>query len=99
MKSLLGAAITWTFYDGSRHFILGSRMSAGCGRWSSVSIRCCSGASFESWIKELWPVQHDLIANDGKTSRRTHDKPKGFKALHTLSAYATNARLVGRHRR
>ena len=29
----------------------------------------------------------------GKTARRTHDKRKGLKALHTLSAYATNARL------
>jgi predicted transposase YbfD/YdcC len=35
-----------------------------------------------------------LIAIDGKTSRRTHDKSKGLKALHTLSAYATNARLT-----
>jgi predicted transposase YbfD/YdcC len=52
------------------------------------------GSCFESWIKELWPGRHDLIAIDGKTSRRTHDKRKGLKALHTLSAYATNARLV-----
>jgi hypothetical protein len=29
---------------------------------------------FASWIKELWPDRHDLIAIDGKTSRRTHDK-------------------------
>jgi len=33
-------------------------------------------------------------AIDGKTARRTHDKRKGLKALHTLSAYATNARLT-----
>jgi len=52
------------------------------------------GRCFESWIKELWPDRHDLIAIDGKTSRRTHDKRKGLKALHTLSAYASNARLV-----
>lgn len=52
------------------------------------------GQCFESWIKALWPDRHDLIAIDGKTSRRTHDKSKGLKALHTLSAYATNARLV-----
>ena len=38
--------------------------------------------------------QHDFIAIDGKTARRTHDKSKGLKALHTLSAYATNARLT-----
>src|SRR5208282_243527 len=49
---------------------------------------------FESWTAALWPERHDLIAIDGKTSRRTHDKRKGLKALHTLSAYATNARLV-----
>jgi predicted transposase YbfD/YdcC len=52
------------------------------------------GRCFESWIAALWPDRHDLIAIDGKTSRRTHDKRKGVKALHTLSAYATNARLT-----
>jgi predicted transposase YbfD/YdcC len=52
------------------------------------------GRCFENWIGELWPGRHDLIAIDGKTSRRTHDKRSGLKALHTLSAYATNARLT-----
>lgn len=52
------------------------------------------GRCFESWIAALWPDRHDLIAIDGKTSRRTHDKRQGLKALHTLSAYATNARLT-----
>jgi predicted transposase YbfD/YdcC len=52
------------------------------------------GRCFESWIAALWPGRHDLIAIDGKTARRTHDKRKGLKALHTLSAYATNARLT-----
>ena len=52
------------------------------------------GRCFEDWIKALWPGRHDLIAIDGKTARRTHDKAKGLKALHTLSAYATNARLT-----
>ena len=94
MKSLHGAAITWIFYDGSRHFILGSRVPAGCGRWSTVSIRCCSGAVPRAGSRNSGPGGHDLIAIDGKTSRRTHDKRKGLKALHTLSAYATNARLV-----
>ena len=35
-----------------------------------------------------------MIAIDGKTARRTHDRRKDIKALHTLSAYATTARLV-----
>ena len=49
---------------------------------------------FEEWIQALWPGRHDLIAIDGETARRTHDKRKGLKALHTLSAYATIAHLV-----
>ena len=47
------------------------------------------GRCFEDWIRALWPGRHDLIAIDGKTSRRTHDKGKSLKALHTLTAYAT----------
>ncbi len=52
------------------------------------------GRCFEGWIQSLWPGRHDLVAIDGKTSRRTHDKSKSLKALHTLGAYATNARLT-----
>ena len=52
------------------------------------------GRCFKSWVAALWPDRHEFIAIDGKTSRRTHDKRKGLKALHTLSAYATNARLT-----
>ena len=37
----------------------------------------------------MWPDRPDFIAIDGKTARRTHDRRKGVKALHTLSAYAT----------
>ena len=69
-----------------------------CERW----IRCLVnridpalfGRCFENWVASLWPGRHEFIAIDGKTSRRTHDRRKGLKALHTLSAYATNARLV-----
>src|SRR4029077_11878233 len=52
------------------------------------------GRCFDSWITALWPDRHEFIAIDGKTSRRTHDQRKGLKALHTLSAYATNAKLT-----
>jgi len=69
-----------------------------CVRWLRALINRIDprlfAACFESWIRALWPGQHDLIAIDGKTSRRSHDKRKGLKALHTLSAYASNARLV-----
>ncbi|MGX7877228.1 ISAs1 family transposase [Mesorhizobium sp. ORM6] len=52
------------------------------------------GCCFDGWVKAMWPDRHDLIAIDGKTARRTHDRGKGLKALHTLSAHATNARLT-----
>ena len=69
-----------------------------CGRWLRDLVNRVDpilfGRCFEGWIAALWPDRHDLIAIDGKTSRRTHDKRKGLKALHTLSAYATNARLT-----
>ena len=69
-----------------------------CERWLRTLVNRVDpltfGFCFESWIHALWPGRHDLIAIDGKTSRRTHHKRKGLKALHTLSAYATNARLT-----
>jgi predicted transposase YbfD/YdcC len=52
------------------------------------------GHCFENWVRALWPERHDFIAIDGKTARRTHDRRRGLKALHTLSAYATHARLT-----
>jgi predicted transposase YbfD/YdcC len=69
-----------------------------CARWlrslmnridPALFARC-----FKSWVAELWPGRHEFIAIDGKTARRTHDHRKGLKALHTLSAYATTARLT-----
>jgi len=69
-----------------------------CERWLRKLVNRVDpilfGRCFQSWIAELWPDRHDLIAIDGKTSRRTHDRRKGLKSLHTLSAYATSARLV-----
>jgi predicted transposase YbfD/YdcC len=69
-----------------------------CARWVRALFNRIDPAlfarCFENWTAALWPERHDLIAIDGKTARRTHDKRKGLKALHTLSAYATNARLT-----
>jgi predicted transposase YbfD/YdcC len=69
-----------------------------CARWLRALVNRMDpllfGRCFESWIAALWPGQHDLIAIDGKTARRTHDRGKGLKALHTLTAYATGARLA-----
>jgi predicted transposase YbfD/YdcC len=69
-----------------------------CERWLRALVNridpALFGRCFNSWTAALWPNRHEFIAIDGKTSRRTHDRGKGLKALHTLSAYATNARLI-----
>jgi predicted transposase YbfD/YdcC len=69
-----------------------------CERWLRTLVNRIDpvlfGCCFNSWIAALWPDRHEFIAIDGKTARRTHDQRKGLKALHTLSAYATNARLT-----
>ena len=69
-----------------------------CERWLRALLNRIDsilfGRCFNSWIAALWPNRHEFIAIDGKTSRRTHDQRKGLKALHTLSAYATHARLT-----
>lgn len=69
-----------------------------CARWLRDLVNRIDpvlfGRCFESWVAALWPERHGFIAIDGKTARRTHDRRKGLKALHTLSAYATKARLT-----
>jgi predicted transposase YbfD/YdcC len=49
---------------------------------------------FTSWVAECWPDKLGLVAIDGKTSRRSHNRRTGQKALHLVSAFATNSRLV-----
>ena len=52
-----------------------------------------SGA-FRAWVADCWPGRPELVAIDGKTSRRSHNKKTGKGPLHLVSAYATNSRLV-----
>lgn len=49
---------------------------------------------FMAWANDLRPDAPDLIAIDGKTSRRSHDRSCGKAALHLLSAFATREKLV-----
>ncbi len=49
---------------------------------------------FTGWALTLRPDAADLIAIDGKTSRRSHDRRRGQKPLHLVSAFATTQRLV-----
>ena len=48
---------------------------------------------FSSWVAECWPDKPDLVAIDGKTSRRSHDHKRELKALHLVSASAPTDRL------
>jgi predicted transposase YbfD/YdcC len=51
-------------------------------------------ACFTDWALALRPDAPKLIAFDGKTSRRSHNRSRGRKALHLVSAWATTERLV-----
>jgi len=51
-------------------------------------------ACFQGWVEECFPGQRDLVAIDGKTSRRSHDRAAGKPPLHLVSAFATNTKLV-----
>lgn len=49
---------------------------------------------FLAWVEDLRDGAAEVIAIDGKTSRRSHDHAKGRKPLHLVSAWATGQRIV-----
>jgi predicted transposase YbfD/YdcC len=51
-------------------------------------------ACFLEWVDTLRDEEKEVIAIDGKTSRRTHARAKGREPLHLVSAWATRQRLV-----
>lgn len=51
-------------------------------------------ACFEAWVAERWPRAPGLVALDGKTSRGSRDEAGERKALHLVSAFATDRDLV-----
>ena len=51
-------------------------------------------ACFTNWVEALRDKQPDIIAVDGKTSRRTHARSQGREPLHLVSAWAARQRLV-----
>jgi len=50
--------------------------------------------SFASWIRSLTGVFEGLVAIDGKTLRRSHDRRAGKAAIHMVSAWASESGLV-----
>lgn len=69
-----------------------------CARWINMLMNRIDPGLFSdcfmSWACELRGDAPDLIAIDGKTSRRSHDRSAGKAALHLLSAFATREKLV-----
>jgi predicted transposase YbfD/YdcC len=51
-------------------------------------------ACFREWVASLAEQIEGVIAIDGKTLRRSHDKANGKKTLHMVSAWAAENRLV-----
>ena len=51
-------------------------------------------ACFTSWVEGLREDAPDIVAIDGKTSRRSHARRHGREPLHLVSAWASRQRLV-----
>lgn len=49
---------------------------------------------FISWVESLRELDSDIVAIDGKASRRAHNRASGQHMLHTVSAWACQQRLV-----
>jgi predicted transposase YbfD/YdcC len=68
------------------------------GRWLTLLMNRIDpglfSAAFCAWVRQAWPDRPDLVAVDGKTSRRSHDRSCDKAPLHLVSAFATTARLV-----
>lgn len=52
-------------------------------------------ACFQSWVGSIAQLADKPLINiDGKTARRSHDKKKGIKALHMVTAWAADSQVV-----
>src|SRR5579872_6132518 len=51
-------------------------------------------ASFVQWVQGISQTVKGVVAIDGKTLRRSHDRSAGKKALHLVSAWVVENRLV-----
>lgn len=60
-------------------------------RLDPEQFRCC----FLEWVRAVQDLTHgQVIAIDGKTLRRSHDRVAGREAIHLVSAWATANHLV-----
>ncbi len=53
------------------------------------------GKCFVDWVRSVFPLgESDVVAIDGKTVRRSHDRINGKSAIHMVSAWAVRNRLI-----
>lgn len=68
------------------------------GRWLTIMMNRVNpalfSACFSDWVRACWPDRPELVAIDGKTLRRSHDRSLDQPALHLVSAFATTSGLV-----
>ena len=68
------------------------------GRWLTIMMNRVNpalfSACFSDWVRACWPDRPELVALDGKTLRRSHDRSIDQPALHLVSAFATTGGLV-----
>ena len=69
-----------------------------CGRWLTIMMNRINpllfSECFSDWVRECWPDRPELVAIDGKTLRRSHDRAADQPALHLVSAFATTSGLI-----
>ena len=68
------------------------------GRWLTIMMNRINPALFSAcfcdWVRACWPDHPELVAIDGKTLRRSHDRNVDQPALHLVSAFASASSLV-----
>ena len=69
-----------------------------CGRWLTIRMNRINpvlfSQCFSDWVRACWPDRPELVAIDGKTLRRSHDRTADQPALHLVSAFATTRGLI-----
>ena len=50
--------------------------------------------AFQQWVCAVQERVQGVVAIDEKTARRSHEHPKGKKAIHVVSAWATECSLA-----
>ena len=67
------------------------------GRFFSLLDPAAFQQAFQAWVRTIQQTVTGVVANDGKTVRRSHDRAKGKDAIHLVSAWASENYLALGH--